>query len=174
MMGKRLTGDFRRDLDKPFLGHWDIPEGRDLVLTIDHMEKQEVKSQRGTEQKTVMIFKEETVKPMILNVVNRKSIAKALGSSKYEDWEGRKIALFEGREPKSEDGLAIRIRDYPPKVTELICADCGDLIEDTEIGGKVYKARVIAERAMTKYGKHLCYVCAKMREENDAISARSV
>jgi len=159
-MNERLTGDYRRDLDKPYLGHWDIPSGEDLILTIDHLEKQDVKSQRGTERKTVMIFVEE-YKPMILNVINRKSIAKALGSPNYEDWEGRKIALYEGREPKADDGLAIRIRDYAPKVETYTCADCGEPIKAY---GK-YSDKVIANRALTKYGVPLCYVCAKAREE---------
>lgn len=163
---ERLTGDYRRDLDKPYLGHWDIPSGEDLVLTIDHMEKQDIKSQRGTERKTVVIFVEEP-KPFILNVINRKSIAKALGSPNYEDWEGKRIALYEGREPKADDGLAIRVRDYPPKVAALICADCGKEIKQY---GK-YTARVIAEMAMTKYGCYLCWDCATIRKESGGENA---
>ena len=159
-MGERLTGDYRRDLDKPYLGHWDIPSGEDLVVTIDHMEKQDVKSQRGTERKTVIVFADHD-KPMILNVINRKSIAKALGSPNYEDWEGRKIALYEGREPKADDGLAIRVRDYPPKVETYTCTDCGEAIKQY---GK-YTAKVIAENTRTKYGTYLCWGCAQKRKE---------
>lgn len=159
-MGERLTGDYRRDLDKPYFGHWDIPEGQDLVLTIDHMEKQDVKSQRGTEKKTVMIFKED-YKPLILNVVNRKSIAKALGTPTYEEWEGRKIALYEGREPKSEDGLAVRVREYAPKVVEEYCEECGSLI--TAHGS--YSVNKIVTLSRNKYGRALCWDCAaKMKE----------
>lgn len=161
-MGERLTGDYRRDLDKAYLGHWDIPSGEDLILTIDHMEKQDIKSQRGTERKTVIVFVED-VKPFILNVINRKSIAKALDSPRYEDWEGKRIALYEGREPKADDGLAIRVRDYVPKVVVPICADCGREIKQY---GK-YTARVIAEKAQTKYGCYLCWDCAQARKEAD-------
>ena len=158
-MTERLTGDYRKDLDRPYLGHWDVPGGTDYVYTIDHCEKQDIKSQRGTERKTVMVFR-ENVKPLILNVVNRKSISKALGSTKYEDWEGRQIALYEGREPKAEDGFAVRIRDYAPVQTVLICEDCGNPVKDAEISGKMYRARAIAERSRARFGRCLCAECA--------------
>lgn len=163
-MAERLTGDYRRDLDKPYLGHWDIPEGQDLTLTIDHAEKADVKSQRGTEKKTILVFRED-VKPMILNVVNRKSIAKALGSPKYEDWEGRRISLFEGNEPKADDGKAIRVRDYPPRDPEYLCADCGRKIT----GSGKYTAQKIANTAMIKFGRYLCMECVEaLKEAPDA------
>ena len=161
-MGERLTGDYRRDLDKPYFGHWDIPSEQDLVLTIDHMEKQDIKSQRGTEKKTVMIFRED-VKPLILNVVNRKSIAKALGTPNYEEWEGKRIALYEGREPKADDGFAVRIREYAPKVVEEYCEECGSLI--TQHGS--YSVNKIVTMSRAKYGKALCWECAMKKKEAD-------
>lgn len=161
-MGERLTGDYRRDLDKPYLGHWDIGSEQDLILTIDHMEKQDIKSQRGTEKKTVIIFKDHP-KPMILNVINRKSIAKALGSPNYEDWEGQRIALYEGKEPKADDGFAIRVREYAPKVEEAFCEDCGELI--TAHGN--YSVNKIVTMTKAKYGAALCWDCAKLRKEAD-------
>lgn len=162
-MGERLTGDYRRDLDKPYLGHWDIGSEQDLILTIDHMEKQDIKSQRGTEKKTVIIFKDHP-KPMILNVINRKSIAKALGSPNYEDWEGQRIALYEGKEPKADDGFAIRVREYAPKVEEAFCEDCGELI--TAHGN--YSVNKIVTMTKAKYGAALCWTCASERKKKEA------
>ena len=159
-MGERLTGDYRRDLDKPYLGHWDIGSEQDLILTIDHMEKQDIKSQRGTEKKTVIIFKDHP-KPMILNVINRKSIAKALGSPNYEDWEGQRIALYEGKEPKADDGFAIRVREYAPKVEIAYCEDCG---EEIRPHGN-YSVNKIVTMTKAKYGAALCWDCAKLRKE---------
>ena len=160
MQNERLTGDYRRDLDKPYLGHWDIGAEQDLILTIDHMEKQDIRSQRGTEKKTVIIFKDHP-KPMILNVINRKSIAKALGSPNYEDWEGKQIALYEGREPKADDGLAIRIREYPPKIDKAYCEDCGEEI----LPHGNYNVNKIVTMTKARYGKALCWDCAKARKE---------
>lgn len=159
-MSERLTGDYRRDLDKPYLGHWDIGSEEDLILTIDHMEKQDIKSQRGTERKTVIIFKDHP-KPMILNVINRKSIAKALGSPNYEDWEGQRIALYEGKEPKADDGLAIRIREYAPKVVVEFCEDCGSEIKPHGS----YTVNKIVTMTRARYGACLCWDCAKARKE---------
>jgi hypothetical protein len=124
------------------------------------MEKQDIKSQRGTEKKTVIIFKDHP-KPMILNVINRKSIAKALGSPNYEDWEGQRIALYEGKEPKADDGFAIRVREYAPKVEEAFCEDCGELI--TAHGN--YSVNKIVTMTKAKYGAALCWDCAKLRKE---------
>lgn len=166
-MATKLTGDYRKDLDRPYLGHWDVPGGQDYVYTIDHFERQDIKGPRGADNKTVLIFK-EPIKPMIMNVVNRKSIAKALGSTRYEDWEGKKIALYEGSEPKADDGLAIRIREYAPRVQELICEECGLEIIDAEIGGKRYRARAIAENTRAKFGRCLCAECAAAEKGAEA------
>ena len=67
----RLTGDFRKHLNKTYLGSWDIPEGSELVATIDHCETQTVKSERGESDEVVAIFKEKDIKPMILNKTNQ-------------------------------------------------------------------------------------------------------
>lgn len=167
-MGERLTGDYRKHLDKPFLGHWDIAEGEDLIVTIDHMETCEVKSQRGTDHKTTAFFRERGVKPMILNVTNQKAITRALGSARFEDWEGRLIAIYAGREPKAEDGLALRVRDYAPKNPNPVCEDCGEVITDTVLNGKTYRAKAIAERSRSRYGRVLCMDCAKAEKEREA------
>lgn len=155
-MSERLTGDYRQY--KPYLGHWDIG-GEDLVLTIDHVENQEIKSQRGSETKPVMIFKDHA-KPFILNRVNQKSIAAALKSTRYEEWEGRQIALYEGREPKADDGLAIRVREYAPKVETAYCTDCGEQIS---AHGK-YNVNKIVMMTTERYGVPLCWDCATARK----------
>ena len=163
-MNREIEGDLRTVL-KPYLGHWDIPEGQDLVLTIDRVYEEEVKDQRGTKMLPVIHFMESGVKPLICNKTNNKSISKALGSSKAKDWHGKKIALYEADESRSDDGKAIRIRDYPPKTDEYYCEECGDLIEDAVIDGKTYRAKAIANNAFTKFGKYLCYECAQKAKE---------
>lgn len=162
-----LSGDYRKDNDKPFLGHWDLPDDGDMIVTIEGVKKEEVKNQHGSEMKQVLHFVEDGVKPLILNKkVIPAAITKALGTPKRELWRGKKIALYVGKEPKSEDGLAIRVREYAPKVEEYICEECGCVIEDTVIDGKTYRAKAIANNAFTKFGKYLCYDCVqKLKEE---------
>ena len=162
-MSEWLSGDFRKDLNKEYLGHWDLPEGEDFVVTIEGVKMGTVKNQRGSETKPILYFK-ENVKPLILNVVNQKSITKALGSPKREVWRGKKIALFEGKEPRSDDGLAVRIRDYPPRVTVEYCEECGSEIE--RHGD--YSVNKIVTMTKAKYGRALCWDCAlKAKEEHN-------
>ena len=167
-MSEKLTGDYRKYSDKKYLYHWDISDETDTIVTIDRIEREtlENKKKNTTEQKLVLYFK-EPVKPLALNKKENPSrIAKALGSRLIETWPGKKIALYVAEEPRSEDGLAIRVRPYAPKTEEFICADCGEVIKDY---GK-YSAKIIANRALTKFNRYLCYECAQIAgsEEQEA------
>ena len=155
-----LTGDYRKDNNKTYLGHWDLDDVHDTVATIAGVKKEEVKNIHGSETKQVLYFKEKDLKPLILNKkVNPQAITKALGTPKRELWIGRKIFLYVGVEPKAEDGFAVRVREYAPKENKYYCAECGVEIQDAEIDGKKYTADVIANNALTKFGKYLCIDC---------------
>lgn len=161
-MTQYLDGDYRIDNDKPYLHHYDLPKGEDLIVTIAGVTKEKLRMKNGLEEEKQILNFKENVKPLVLNKkVNPEAISKAVGSPDRAIWRGKKIALYEGDESKAEDGKAVRIRPYPPKVEELICEECGAVIEDTVIDGKTYKGRVIAENAKTKFGKYLCYECAQ-------------
>ena len=167
-MAERLTGDFRKYMDKNFLGAWDIPEDKDLVLTIDHCEKNEVKNERGTQEKLTLHFVERGYKPMILNSTNSKRIKEAYGTFRVEDWEGKKVAIYSEKVTAFGGTTdALRIRPYKPEEEQLVCEECGAVIEDVTVDGKTYKGRVIAENAKTKFGKCLCYECAQKAKEGE-------
>lgn len=159
-MGEKLKGDFRRFMDKNYLGSWDVPDDGDLILTIDHAEQNDVKNDRGSEKKLVLHWKEKDYKPMILNTTNAKNISAAYKTTKVDEWEGHKVAIY--REEITAFGSkqeCLRIRNYPPKVDEYICADCGLPITDHD----GVKAKVIANRAITRWEVPLCYDCAMIR-----------
>ena len=167
-MTEKLTGDYRKYSDKKYLYHWDISDKEDTVVTIDRIEREtlENKKKGTTEQKLVLYFKEAGIKPLALNKKENPSrIAKAIGSRLIEDWPGKKIALYVAEETRSEDGLAIRVRNYPPTTDELICQECGAVIKDVTVGDKTYSAKVIANRALTLHDKYLCYECAQKAGE---------
>lgn len=159
-MAERLTGDYRKYLDKNFLGAWDVPDDGDLILTIDHAERNEVQNERGKETKTVLYFVED-YKPMILNKVNPDSISKALGSTKIEDWEGKRIAIF-SEKVNAFGGVkdALRVRPYAPKETRAFCDNCGMQIEPH---GN-YSVNKIVTMSKAKYGQCLCWDCAQARK----------
>lgn len=152
-----LTGDYRKFMDKDFFGAWDIPDGGDLVVTIDHAEINEVTNERGKEKKLTVHFK-DGYKPLICNATNGNAISEALGSKKVEDWKGKKIALY--KEPGKwfgKTGEATRVRDTAPKEVTIKCAECGKNIT----GAFGMDAVKLAEYTESRYGKKLCAACAE-------------
>lgn len=167
-MTEKLSGDFRKYMDKSFLGSWDVPDGGDLILTVDYVTRDDVKNEKGSERKMTLHFKERDYKPMICNTTNAKAISKAYGSTKVEDWENKKISIYKATiSAFGQTQECLRVREYPPKSNELYCECCGELIEDTVFDGKTYKAKAIANNALTKFGKYLCFDCARKEKEAD-------
>lgn len=165
-MTEKLSGDFRKYMDKSFLGSWDVPDGGDLILTVDYVTRDDVQNEKGRERKMTLHFKEKDYKPMICNTTNAKAISKAYGSTKVEDWENKKISIYKATiSAFGQTQECLRVREYPPKSDELYCECCGELIEDTVFDGKTYKAKAIANNALTKFGKYLCFDCARKEKE---------
>ncbi len=160
-MSEKLTGDFRKYMDKSFLGSWDVPETGDLVLTVDYVARDDVQNDRGKEKKLTIHFKERDYKPMICNTTNAKAISKAYGSTKVEDWVNKKISIYKATiSAFGQTQECLRVREYAPKSDEIYCEDCGELISDITVDGKTYKAKAVANNALTKFGRYLCYNCA--------------
>ena len=151
--------DYRKLMDKPYLGAWDIPENDDLVLTIKNVAQEEVKGESGRSDDCMVIRFEEVKKPMICNITNGKSISKVAGSKYIEDWRGVRIALYAKEVPFGREMRdAIRVREYAPKLPEkLVCADCGKEI----VANGDYSAKAIAESSRGQFGRTLCFDCAK-------------
>ena len=172
-MSEKLTGDFRKYMDKSFLGSWDVPETGDLVLTVDYVARDDVQNDRGKEKKLTIHFKERDYKPMICNTTNAKAISKAYGSTKVEDWVNKKISIYKATiSAFGQTQECLRVREYAPKSDEIYCEDCGELITDVTVDGKTYKAKAIANNALTKFGRYLCYNCAaeaKKMEEAELV-----
>lgn len=163
-MSSKLTGDYRKYMDKNFLGSWDIPDGEDLILTIETVERNEVKNDRGSEQKLTLHFAED-YKPLIMNATNCDRITKAYGSPKVEDWVGKRIALTTEKVPAFGSVKdAVRIRPYPPRETEAFCDECGQKIQ--RHGD--YSVNKIVQLSKAKYKKCLCWDCSiKAKEAED-------
>jgi hypothetical protein len=168
-MGDRLTGDFRKFMDKSFLGSWDVPDNGDLILTIDHVSRDDVQNEKGHEKKMALHFKEAGYKPMICNTTNAKAISKAHNSTKVEDWENKKISIYKATiSAFGQTQECLRVRDYAPKSDELFCEVCGELITDQVYEGKNYKAKAIANNALTKFNKKMCFDCYMLAKTEEA------
>lgn len=169
-MSEELRGDFRKFMDKSFLGSWDVPDGSDLVLTVDYVSRDEVQNDRGKEKKLTIHFKERDYKPMICNTTNAKAISKAYGSTRVEDWKNKKIGIYKATiSAFGQTQECLRVREFPPKTDEIICECCGEVIKDVTVDGKLYKAKVLANNSYTKLGQHLCYDCYIASKESELV-----
>lgn len=124
--------------NKNYLGHWDLPEGKDIVLTIKSAKWEEVINpvyKKGhpkyTEARRVIRFVEK-YKPLICNQTNAQSIIKSTGVKFMEDSEGSRIQLFIGthndRKTK-EDVDCVRIRREEKMSSSQIHSEIKKLFE---------------------------------------------
>lgn len=160
MNKSRIEGDYRQFMDKTYIGEWDLPENEDLTVEIDHAEVNEVKNERGTQEKLCLHLR-GGYKPLILNATNGANVSEALGTKDVAKWQGKKIILY--REKVSAFGkttMAVRVRTYAPK-EEFFCEECGAEIKASN--GK--SPRQIAASTRARYGKQLCADCATKRFE---------
>lgn len=167
-----LTGKERlgADRDSEFMGAEDIDPGCEPVLTIKNIYNGLVTLSRGKEKKDFIVFAEETVpgiktvRPLIVNATNRKTLRKLFKAVSADALEGKRIQLYlenNVRDPSSGDkvdGIRIRPRVPEAKRAEPIkCADCGKLI--TAVGN--YSAEDIARINQGRYGRCICAECSK-------------
>ena len=109
--------------NKNYLGHWDLPDGKDLILTIESAKWEDVKNpvKGTTEEKRVIRFK-ENYKPLICNQTNAENILLSTGVKYMEDSKGLKIQLYVGvhldRRTKT-DIDCVRVRETPIQKPEL-------------------------------------------------------
>lgn len=89
--------DIRSFYDKDFIGSWDLPEGKDAVLIIDHVEGGSIHNMRTNkkDKRPLVFFRNvrEPKKPLVLNPTNRQTIIGMYGKF-IEDWVGKPIALY--------------------------------------------------------------------------------
>jgi len=109
--------DVRSFFDKKYLGSWDIPEGKDVVLVIDRCEGSAVKGTTGEEKKAPILFfsnVRDKKKSLVLNVTNAKTLIKLYGKH-IEEWKGKAIAIYATRTLAfGEEVDCIRIRPVSP------------------------------------------------------------
>lgn len=136
-MAKQKT-HWMQSPNKNYLGHWDLPEKEDLILTIESAKWEEVINpiyKKGhpqhSEARRVVRFKED-VKPLICNQGNAQSIVKATGVKYMEDAKGSRIQLYIGvhLDRRSKENVdCIRIRKEIMQSHDQIIQDIEKLFE---------------------------------------------
>jgi len=104
--------------NKNYLGHWDLPGGKPVILTITSVKWEEVKNPiiNKSDSKRVIRFKEtdKWVKPMICNQINSQTIMKSTGEKYMEDSVGKRIKIAVSQtKVKGEEVDCLRIVNVP-------------------------------------------------------------
>ena len=68
-------------------------KGRDLVVTIDHVDHEEFENDGKKKMKPVVHFRDDGVKPMVCNKTNFLLIAAVCGM-KVQEWSGKQICVY--------------------------------------------------------------------------------
>ncbi|HTE41722.1 MAG TPA: hypothetical protein VK629_12895 [Steroidobacteraceae bacterium] len=84
--------DYRTMYDRDYIGHFDLPEGNDMTLTIKNVIAGELTAVGGRKSKKPIVHFREPVKPLICNKTNAKTIATLYGNA-VEQWKGKRVTL---------------------------------------------------------------------------------
>ena len=148
-----------------FLGSWDLYDvpGNEITVSIKGFRDEEVVNNGQKEICTVCYFN-ESIKPMILNLTNKKTIAKLYHTKSASHLKDKYITIgFEKIKAFGKIHDALRIRNIVPKVTtakeaEVFCEQCKKPI----LAVRGMSAVQVAEYTKKKYGKALLPgVCRK-------------
>jgi len=112
--------------NKNYLGNWDLPEKKDLILTIKSAKWEIVKNPitKAESEKRIIRFNED-VKPLICNETNAKAIMKSTNKEFMEDSIGCKISLykadyFDRKEKENIKVVRVRVDKIKIKLPELL------------------------------------------------------
>jgi hypothetical protein len=107
---------YRQLYDRDYLGSWDLPENKDVTVTIDKAAGGELTGTGGKKSKKPIISFVGKEKKFVCNVTNAKAIAGMYGNH-VENWAGKKITLYVSttRDPSTGGDIpCIRVRPRVP------------------------------------------------------------
>lgn len=155
--------------NKNYLGHWDLPNGQDVVLTIASAQWEVIENPitRAKDSKRVIRFveKHKWVKPFICNETNAKSICKNTGAKYMEESINKKIKIGVAvtKVGKEENVDCIRVRNITHNELNSMIAkinekQSNELIELAKLADKpvadicsAYKIENITELPETRF-----------------------
>lgn len=163
--------------DEPkYLGSWDLYElpNQKIQVTIKAIREEDVDDTKGQKKKKAVMYFAEAVKPMILNIENKKRLSKLFFTRDSDAFIGKRIEIgYEKVKAFGDihDALRVVPRMIPQSKTYTApkCQSCGGEIQPR---GKS-TAEQIAAYTTQKYGQALCASCAtkvaaKLQEASNA------
>lgn len=109
---------WKKAFKSDYLSSSDIDD-KDLKLTIEKVVYRECMTQSGKKHCNVAIFKEQGIKPMILNVTNSKVVKKFSGNKTHlEDWVNIKVQIYVDQKVRfgNDTVEGLRIRTTQPQI----------------------------------------------------------
>jgi hypothetical protein len=167
-MSEQLT-HWKKLTNPDYLGAYALQPGEDLIATIKEVTQADVIGTGGKkESKTVVVFEEKGIKPMVLNRTNSKTITKLFKTPYIEQWKGKKIQIYIEHDIQAfgETVDGIRVRPFLPKEEKPICSACKQEIQ----AFKGRSPQALAAYTQRQYGKILCSACALKEAENGSDS----
>ena len=154
---------WKKTFDPRYLGSWDFEPGKDRILTIKCVRRDECTFEGGRKENCNIAYWQEDEKPMILNVTNCKTISKLLDTPYMERWAGHRIQIYVDPKVKfkGEETEGLRIRKKLPEDVKIACEECGQFIQPAFN----MSAAQLAAYTKKKYGKSLCAECAQAKKE---------
>lgn len=153
-----------------YMGSWDLEDipNRELTLTVREIRDEKVTGQEGRSETCTVVYWKEDVKPMILNITNKKTIVKLYKTRESEKLKGKQLTVtIKSIRAFGDVYEALRIKDVIPvrkAVPNEKCDECGGEIQPTP---KMTSAQ-LAAYGRKKFGKALCANCAKKLAEAEA------
>ena len=148
-----------------YLGSWDLEEmpNREITLTIDRIVDDKVVDTNSGKDKveTLCYWKEPNIKPMILNITNKKTLARLYKTKETEKLQGKAVVIgIEKVKAFGDWHDALRIRARIPQPVNAVKPKCEQCGGDIEAAGRMTPDQVAAY-TKNKYEQALCGDCAK-------------
>lgn len=149
-----------------YLGSWDLYDisSQEITVTIKKIVDEQVINNGQKEGCTVAYF-EENCKPMILNLTNKKTLAKLYKTKDSAKLVGKRITIgYEKVKAFGKISDALRIKNVVPNAPSVVlpkCSDCGMDI----VAAFGMSPDALAEYTIKNYGRQLCSNCAQKAKQ---------
>lgn len=118
-MSEKLT-HWKKLINPDYLGAYSLDKGADMTLTIKKVVRERVTGTGGKKEECTVAYFDESVKPMIMNRTNSKTIQKLYGTPYIEEWSGKKITVYAATTKLAgEEVECLRIRPQAPGLKSI-------------------------------------------------------